>query len=416
MLQVTGEIILCLKDSNAKTREAGYQLLLAIASRKEMSSFLQVVTAGLGAETSHMRSAAVMALSRVVFEFAWEDESLHALLPSLLSTVLVLIGENSREVIKSTIGFIRISVAAIPLEQLTPLLPELVRGLLHYHKAKTRFRSKIKIVLKKLVKIFGYDALTPLVPDTETRLLTHMRKLDERLSRKKAAGKVQDRELDVFNDMIESDEDDSDDGRTLMTGATGFTKLTARSGGTMRSASAKSGASRMSRTTALLEATGNALRVEDKGIRLPDEADGGVIDILDSKFAKRDSNEDDSDTDNEGMEFDVDGRLVVPDEASSGAARNDEPTEQSPRKKCRISKFGSVNEHQVKKGSGKRARELGTAYKSRKAGGDVRKKGQKFEPYAFVPLDGKSYSKKNRRGAVEQMSSVVRKGGKRKRG
>ena len=59
-------------------------------------------------------------------------------------------------------------------------------------------------------------------------------------------------------------------------------------------------------------------------------------------------------------------------------------------------------------------RQLGAAYKSRKAGGDVKKKGQ-YEPYAYVPLDGRSYSKKNRRRAVEEMATVVPKGGKRKR-
>ena len=40
---------------------------------------------------------------------------------------------------------------------------------------------------------------------------------------------------------------------------------------------------------------------------------------------------------------------------------------------------------------------------------------QKFEPYAYMPLDGKSYTKKNRRGAVEKMATVVRGGAKRKR-
>jgi ribosomal RNA-processing protein 12 len=124
---------MCLKDSNAKTREAAYQLLNSMASLDGIGKLLQTVTAALGAETPHMRSAAVMALSRIVFEFGWGNDQLQPLLPSLLNTVLVLIDENSREVIKSVIGFIRISVAAIPSEHLQPLLPDLIDGLMKYH-------------------------------------------------------------------------------------------------------------------------------------------------------------------------------------------------------------------------------------------------------------------------------------------
>ncbi|MEM1008894.1 MAG: hypothetical protein AAGJ35_07790 [Myxococcota bacterium] len=61
----------------------------------------------------------------------------------------------------------------------------------------------------------------------------------------------------------------------------------------------------------------------------------------------------------------------------------------------------------------KQVQGYGAAFKSKKSGGGV-KKGQKFEPYANVPLDGKSYMKKNRRSALEKMTSVVR-GGERKR-
>ena len=44
----------------------------------------------------------------------------------------------------------------------------------------------------------------------------------------------------------------------------------------------------------------------------------------------------------------------------------------------------------------------------------MKKKGQQYEPYAYVPLNAKDYTKKNRSNAVKKMGSVVR--GKRKRG
>jgi ribosomal RNA-processing protein 12 len=60
-----GEVLLCLKDSNAKTREAAYQLLLLMARGKHrggLEEFTQMVVAALAGDTPHMCSAAVSEL------------------------------------------------------------------------------------------------------------------------------------------------------------------------------------------------------------------------------------------------------------------------------------------------------------------------------------------------------------------
>ena len=103
--KIMGEVLLCLKDSNAKTREAAYQLLLAMAvARDDMTDYFRIVLAALGAQTAHMRSAAVMALSRLAFEYARADNTVQGLLPSLMQTVYILFDDSSREVTKSVIG------------------------------------------------------------------------------------------------------------------------------------------------------------------------------------------------------------------------------------------------------------------------------------------------------------------------
>lgn len=62
---LVGEVLLCLKDSNAKAREAAYQLLLAMATvraeagEQDLGSFTNMILAALAAHTPHMRSAAV---------------------------------------------------------------------------------------------------------------------------------------------------------------------------------------------------------------------------------------------------------------------------------------------------------------------------------------------------------------------
>ena len=54
-------------------------------------------------------------------------------------------------------------------------------------------------------------------------------------------------------------------------------------------------------------------------------------------------------------------------------------------------------------------------YTVRRSADDIKRKEQKYEPYAYVPLDGRNYSRKYRSSTVEQMSTVVRHGAKGKR-
>ena len=446
--KIMGEVLLCLKDSNAKTREAAYQLLLEMAvARDDMTDYFKIVLAALGAKTTHMRSAAVMALSRLTFEYARHDATVQSLLPSLMQTVAFLFDDSSREVTKSVIGFVRVCVAAMSADQLEPLLPEVVGGIMKYNKGRDRFRAKIKIILKKLVRVYGYDAIAPLVPEKDTRLITHMRKLTERTARRKAAG-LQDGRSDAhnnFDDMMESDEDDSDDGRTFMTGVTGFTKMTSMTGKSMkhspndRSVKSKSVVSG-ARSTMTSKSAKSA-----SGPRIKAELQGEILDMLDaSKMAKSvrfaDTNMHDndfSDDDDDGMDdvqFDNQGRIIISEgmqKVNGGKGATDDfdsddddenlQLKAGGGKRRRVSKFESVKVAKAekvaanaRKQSKKAETSIGSAYKSKKAGGDVKKKGQKYEPYAYVPLNAKDYSKKNRSSAVSKMSSVVR-SNKRKR-
>ena len=440
-----GEVLLCLKDSNAKTRESAYQLLLAMAkSRDDMTDFFKIILAALGAQTPHMRSAAVMALSRLTFEYARHDFTVQSLLPSLMQTVAVLFDEPSREVTKSVVGFVRVCVAAMTTEQMEPLLPEVVGGLMKYNKGKDRFRAKIKIILKKLVRVYGYDAIAPLVPDKDNRLMTHMRKLSERAARRKAAG-VQDGRIDAQNDfdnLMESDEDDSDDGKTFMTGVTGFTRMTAMTGKhTVRSAMDKSVKSKSAVSAA--RSTKTAKRGNDSGPRIRAEDDGEILDMLDaSKMARsvrfadtqmNDNDFSDDEDDNDAMQFDNQGRFIISDglpkqgdnkpmgnEHDSDDDEENRDIKAGGGKRRRVSKFESMKIAKAEDVAAKNAAKnqqrnakkqpssLGSAYKSKKAGGDVIKKGQKYEPYAYVPLNAKDYTKKNRDKAVTKMGTVVR--------
>lgn len=403
---------MCLKDYNAKSREAALRLLLSMNKiHGNSAAFIQTVAAAVGSNTSHMRSAAVTALSRLVFETCSDDMEVQNILPALLKTVLILSDDPSREVTKSMVVFVRVSVSAASVEQLEPLLPDILNGLLKYHRGKDRFREKIKIIIKKLVKYFGYETLMPFVPPSDSRLLTHMRKLSEREQRRKLSRRHQQREeIRDYQAMEDSDEEDSDDGRTLMTGMTKMSRMSRMS----RVSNAKTLKRRFAETASLAQSTksGKARMT----VRIKSDADGNVTDVKDLKSV-RFSEVNDDDSDGEDMEFDASGKLVVHDMEEEAPNQHDDSGTVFSSKSRRSVGDRSVRSQTSRKDAKRKSnsKALGAAYKAKKAGGDNKKKGQKFEPYAYMQLDGRKYSKKNRRQAVEQMSSVVQRGNKRQR-
>jgi len=397
----------CLKDYNAKTRDEGFKLLLSMHRIHSSSAdFILMVAAAIGSKTSHMRSAAVTALSRLVFEFSADDTEVHNMIPALLKTVLILSDDPSREVTKSMVVFVRVSVSAASSEQLEPLLSDILNGVLKYHRGKDRFREKIKIIIKKLVKLFGFEALKPFVPQSDSRLLTHMRKLSEREAKRKNARRSQQ----SYEAMANSDEEDSDDGRTLVTGITRMSRMSrVSSGRTLKRRHMESASFAQSTMSGRTKLT----------MRIKNDADGSIMDVKDLKtvrFSKSSTDESDFE---ENIEFDSSGKLVVRDvdELDSTNNEDDGDTILSFKSKPYTSERSSLprdkNSTKKKKKALNNGARLGSAYKAKKAGGDTKKKGQKYEPYAYVQLDGRNYSKKNRRHAVEQMSSVVQSRNKR---
>jgi ribosomal RNA-processing protein 12 len=153
---LVGELVLCTKEANTKTREAAYQLLVELAHELDdarpirlegggagdtmagsddgeggggegagtltggLVDFFNAVLAGMAAGTPHMVSATVMAAARLLFEFSG---ALQGMAPRLLSTVLLLLRSPSREVVKSVLGFVKVAAMRLPVETLTEQLP-----------------------------------------------------------------------------------------------------------------------------------------------------------------------------------------------------------------------------------------------------------------------------------------------------
>jgi ribosomal RNA-processing protein 12 len=489
---LVGEVLLCLKDANGKAREAAYAALSAMArvrceQQEDLADFAQLVLAALAAETPHMRSAAVLALAHLIFEFAPQSPAFRASIPDLLATVLLLGADPAKEVVKAVVSFVRVCVAACPPGALEPLLPAVIQCLFASN-SKVRFRAKIKIILKKLCRRFGYDAILALAPETDRKLVHHIQKQAARGERIAASqhargvgkgvdGDGEDGEGEGhghrqrrFERMLGDEEDssgDEEEGEEDSDDEGGGATMDKR-----RQRMAAGGKRKLGREgTALVRENGGIIDLLDsamlKNLKLKGGGSGGGGGAAGTgarmdrgsraalgagkrgreMVGKEDSSDDDSEGgggDEEAMEFNAEGKLVVPDdlagsgdddEAAAGAGRgmgfnlmdlgedaiesDEEDVGRTKRQKRADGSFGPCGggggggrggQQRGGKGGkgGKGATGVapGATYKSKKAGGDVKRKGQ-LEPYAYVPLNPKMLSKRNKGEAAMTFDAVV---------
>lgn len=234
---VLGEVMLCLRDSNAKVRGAAEAVLGAMAEwaaeggdgaglgadadtaaaattvpPPTLSEVFRMVLGGLGAATPHMRSAAVSALALLLYNFS-QRPVVAAMLPALTESTLVLaqvrkgaalcaprVGvqqtacrrrppsllcclaqEKSREVAAAVVGFCRVLASVTPPRELAPLVRPVVTALLVWGgETKNRIRTKIKGVLRRLARRVGLDAVAAHMPTADSPLIAYLRKMQVR--------------------------------------------------------------------------------------------------------------------------------------------------------------------------------------------------------------------------------------------
>ncbi|WVQ96562.1 hypothetical protein IAU59_003667 [Kwoniella sp. CBS 9459] len=247
--ELLSEAVLGTKEVNERARDAGFDLLVVMGRKmasggqvqieggegeddEEMvhggvvqanaEEYLTMVAAGLTGTTPHMISASINALSRLLFEF--KDDISESTTSELVSTLNVFLTSKNREIVKSALGFAKVSIVSLPLSILSPHLPQIVPALLGWvHDHKNHFKSKTVHIFERLIRRFGFDEVyrhAHELPE-ERKVLQGIRKRKERAKKKKAAkGDDEDDEQkprtssgNAFDDILyNSDSDVSDDG------------------------------------------------------------------------------------------------------------------------------------------------------------------------------------------------------------
>eukprot|EP00731_Ephydatia_muelleri_P020499 Em0013g226a len=150
-----------------------------------MTAYIMVVLAGL-AGSPRMASATLQALARLLYEF--HDLLGVEIVKTLLTSACTLLSSRTREVVKSTLGLVKVVIGVLPALHLEPHLDDLVSSVLSWGEdSKNHFRLKARVILERLVRKFGYERVAGVVPEKHKKLIVHIEKMNERQKRKKRA-------------------------------------------------------------------------------------------------------------------------------------------------------------------------------------------------------------------------------------
>lgn len=248
IVQVVAEVILATKDVNEKSREMGFETLIAMGKRmnspdgvislskvpgydpetpdqpSSISEFFKIMAAGLIGESQHMVSSTITAFACLVFEFREQVEP--AVLLDIYDTIELYLTSNSREIAKSAIGFAKVCVLGLPDELMRDKVPALIVKLLRWsHEHTGHFKAKVKHIIERLIRKYGYEFVEANFPPDDLRLLANIRKTRNRSKRKDgenedtavaAVSTKSSRFMNAFDEAIydgsdkEDEEDDED--------------------------------------------------------------------------------------------------------------------------------------------------------------------------------------------------------------
>lgn len=451
------EVILGTRDTSEKTRSASYDTLISMArgwnvlsegaNMSGLRNFFIAVAAGLGGKTVPMLSATLTSLGRLMYEFRGEAHvntklaaTIDALFGSTASNdeedthmtsdvkedenkkqglvqagpVAILLRHNAYEVQKSALGVIKIAttVLAAPERRLISVLPGILPGLIHVsaRSKKQETRLRVRVILERLLRRCGRDALEANFPEEHVKLLSTVRKKYSRDLIKKHAAKDKRRRKSITGNVAEQRFQDSDEGNDDEESGID---------------NSDSDVEREIVDGDDLMESGNRERAREsrEALRVK-EGKGQVMDLLDTKNSQSVLTGDDvreasrrarfeqkrkTSHTNDGIRYTDDGRPILVEsdddsrEAEVGSANSDDENSDSDTTVLKSAEgpLGRKRHRQDFQDNGRHNKRVkgsfGEEYRSRRGAGDVKRVGRP-NPYAYIPLGAGMLGSKPRSG------------------
>ncbi|KAI0320923.1 ribosomal RNA-processing protein 12 [Amylostereum chailletii] len=240
--------VLGTKEPSEKARNAAFDLIVAMGNKMNeggvvkrdlvdgmdedgtneakanIEEYMTMIAGGLAGATPHMISATVTAISRLVFEF--NDTISAEMHNEILTTLFVFLSSANREIVKSTLGFVKLAVHTLAEDLVRPHLPQLVPALFRWsHDHKNHFKAKVRHIFERMIRRFGWQDVYACAGEGDAaKVLVNIKKRKERAKKKKAlaaddedeepSGKAKPMTGNAFEDVLygsESELEDSDD-------------------------------------------------------------------------------------------------------------------------------------------------------------------------------------------------------------
>jgi ribosomal RNA-processing protein 12 len=401
--QALPEVMLATKEASEKSRDAAYACLVGMCTKmmegnetetvdngdpmeedhvahQNVQEFIMMVVAGLSGASLHMQSASIASLARLLFEF--HSSMPDATIGEILTTVVYTMNNSTQaEIIKASLGLIKVSVVCTTISSVN--LASVVTSILEHAKHKSKFRVKVRHILERLIRKYGYEAIDEHVPEADKKLILNIKKRRERLKKRKNGPAKDEVAKTSFEDALHGSESE----------------------------------------------LGSDRENDDETSYLPEQfkpdpktrkqmqirEDGDVVDFLDANVISQVTNTrkpKPASKPYKSYETNEAGQLILEDSDSEAEVKVKEVSEDyykmslasevsftrkaDGRIKFDKRKHESVDEaptvgkrwHQKNVGPKKqKTADLGKAYKSSKAAGDVKRAGMP-DPHAYIPLSG----------------------------
>lgn len=351
---IISEVLICLKDCNKKSRTNAMEVLDILISRVPLDFLVSKLNSALTAD-SHMRSAAITAFCLLILSRR-NDRQMLRYADDQLPQILSQLEDETGELTRAVLSYIRVCVSVLPRDILEGLSPDILDAVSRcIGPLKTKFASRVRAIVRKLAQKVDEEILRRHMYDGDVPLLDYVLKQDRRSKRKKEA-----HQKDRIEEILGSDSDSEPE-----------------------------------------EETEQRPTKRVKAVRVEEHYNGSALtvnDYVNKHLAQTHQSADDG-ADEEDAEYrvvvDELGRVVVQQQAVENAKSTEMEGEPTPTE---------AQKPQV--ASKKRLREPGEEYRSKKAGGDVWRRGQ-LEPHAYIPLDPRMLSRKNSRAALDQFGAVM---------
>ncbi|KAK0081235.1 hypothetical protein PV325_012542 [Microctonus aethiopoides] len=445
---IVPEIVISTKELNEKCRATAYQLINNIADKlmSDVTSFneyIQMLIVGLGGTPVYI-SATLLALANLTYTYNG-SVGVKAI-QEILGHTCNLLTTPTREIVLSALSYIKVYLSSLPTIIIGPNLSMIVQSMTKMtDDCKRHFRQKVRDILVKLVRKFGINIITDLVPASEEVLhkrLKNIRKIETRKQKakeeKNSKGNDENDDEEEFNVkrrpktieeiLADSDEEfdeveDNDDEKSKKKGvrkawiqenAENIVDLIDPSA-TKSITATKPGQSNLvihkkkSKNSGFKMTEDGKLIIRDNDDDDDDDDDDNTNETTDNKKKKKNKlpflgGDSEDDEDREDDEDDEDGKSVMSLKPGKRKRKLSGSTAASTVANSTYQAGGTGIHRPIKQV--KVMKTAGAEYKSKKAKGDIKKKG-KPDPYAYVPLTRAALNKRKKMKSAGRFKNII---------